>query len=309
MKDDCDTTGGTGLTAKRSIKLGLITPDSGDACSVYRGVGPYMRLPIDLTVYDGKKGFFLWQAIMDSDIIMLHRPFTPQQVNIAQTIKASGKPLIVDWDDDSNNLPDWNPYKKHFTGCLPNLAAVAKLADVVTVTSSALHEAVRLWSEGTARVVEVPNAIDDHFKRLPKLPRKKRVVWRGSGTHAGDLDLCRDQLKDFAAKGYEVCFFGDTPAWAHELPNHRAFPVSDYCNFIVTLNSAAPEYMLVNLVPHQFNRAKSDIASQEAYLIGAKLLHNHVGEYMGLPETSEPRWLSSVNHIRMDLLEELCALS
>lgn len=35
------------------INVSLITPDSGDACSIYRGVGPYMRLPVNLQTYDG----------------------------------------------------------------------------------------------------------------------------------------------------------------------------------------------------------------------------------------------------------------
>jgi hypothetical protein len=260
---------------------------------------------VQINLYDGKKGFFLWQTILECDAIMLHRPFTSQQANIAQTIKASNRPLIVDWDDDLTALPPWNPNRHHYEKCQPALEAIASLADVVTVTCQPMAEKARQW--GAKNVLIIPNAIDDHFKSLPSKPRTKRVVWRGSNTHSSDIETCRPALKEFAEKGYEVCFFGDVPAWAFEVPNYRHFPVSDYCNFLTTMHSAAPEYMVVGLVDHPFNHSKSDIAAQEAYLIGAKLLHNGVGQFAGLPETSEPRWLSDVNHLRANMLRSLCA--
>jgi hypothetical protein len=86
---------------------------------------------------------------------------------------------------------------------------------------------------------------------------------------------------------------------------YRQFPVSDYSNFICLLNSLAPEYLVVPLVDHPFNRAKSDVAAQECYLVGAKLMHNGTGEFAGLPESGTPRWLSEVNPLRQQIIEEL----
>jgi hypothetical protein len=79
----------------------------------------------------------------------------------------------------------------------------------------------------------------------------------------------------------------------------------DYTNYITVMNALAPEYVLVPLADHPFNHAKSDVGAQEAYLIGAKLIHNGIGEYKGLPETGKPRWLSEVNALRTKILRSL----
>jgi hypothetical protein len=79
----------------------------------------------------------------------------------------------------------------------------------------------------------------------------------------------------------------------------------DYANYIAVMNMLAPEYVIVPLAEHPFNHAKSDIGAQEAYLIGAKLIHNGIGEYAGLPEVGKPRWLSEANVIRTKILRGL----
>lgn len=285
------------------INVSLITPDSGDACSIYRGVGAYMRLPVNLQTYDGKKGFFLWEAIMRADVVVLQRPFVQQSVHLAETVRAAGKRLIVEWDDDLSCVPAWNPHHKHFVGCKTHLESIARLSDAVTVTTKALATSATEWGATDVRIV--PNAIDDSWKTLPKLARRKIVCWRGSNTHSADLEIARPWFQEAKAAGYEVAIFGDAPAWAHELGTFRHFGVADYSNYLTLLNSLAPEKMFVPLVDHPFNRAKSDIAAQECYLIGADLVHNNVGEFAGLPARAEPRWLSETNQIRLQLLKDL----
>jgi hypothetical protein len=281
------------------MSIALILPDSGDACSIYRGA-PWRKLGVPHATYDGKKGFNLWQSILEHDVVLMQRPFTAQQANIAQVVKDCGKKLIVDWDDPLHLLPPWNANKKAFEGCEPHLRTLAQLADVVTVTSKALHAHALAWGAKDARIIR--NAIDDTFKCLPKLPRAKAVLWRGSNTHAADLDAGREYLTRMN-KTHEIIFVGDAPAWAYQL-RHRHFGVTDYANYIVTLHKLAPEIVAVPLADHPFNHAKSDIGAQEAWAIGAKLWHNGIGEFKDLPEVSEPRWLSDVNHLRMEVLRD-----
>jgi hypothetical protein len=183
-----------------------------------------MKVPgIELHVFNGGAGFLLWEAVMRSDIVVLQRPCYEQQLGIATIVKACGKKLIVDWDDNLCQLPSWNPHKDAFLGCAPHVEALAKLADVVTVSSKALV----------------------------------------------------------------------------------AYDIMDYTNYITVMNALAPEYVLVPLADHPFNHAKSDVGAQEAYLIGAKLIHNDIGEYKDLPETGKPRWLSEVNALRTKILRSL----
>lgn len=285
------------------LKISLITPNSGDACSLYRGLGPYMQLPnVKLKTFSGAEGFLLWEAIMSSDVCVLQRPCTEQQVGIASTIRACGKKLIVDWDDNLCCLPDWNPHRADFEGCQPFVEAIAKMADVVTVSSKALVASARQW--GAKQAVLVPNAIDDTFKRLPKLPRTRNIVWRGGSSHDGDLLVGKPLIEAYAAS-HKIVFVGARPQWADDLRSTQHFGIMDYANYIAVMNMLAPEYVIVPLAEHPFNHAKSDIGAQEAYLIGAKLIHNGIGEYAGLPEVGKPRWLSEANVIRTKILRGL----
>ena len=285
------------------LNVSLITPNSGDACSIYRGLGPYMALPgINLHTFNGGAGFHLWEAVMRSDVVVLQRPCYQQQLGIASIVKACGKKLIVDWDDDLTCLPDWNPHKDAFLGCAPQVEALAKLADVVTVSSKALVASATVW--GAKQAILVPNAIDNTFKRLPKLARNKIVLWRGGASHDGDLEVGRPMFERFVDT-HKIVFVGAKPAWAAELRDYAHYDIMDYTNYITVMNALAPEYVLVPLADHPFNHAKSDVGAQEAYLIGAKLIHNGIGEYKDLPETGKPRWLSEVNAIRTKILRSL----
>ena len=283
------------------MKLSIISPNLGEACFLYRG-HPFTRLPIEYRLYDGSKGFTLHDAIMFGDAVLMCRPFTAQQVEICKVIKGAGKALIIDFDDNYACLPSFNPNKKAFDGCLPNLQAMMKEADAVTVSSQALVDAVTAW--GAKKAVLVKNAIDDSFKSMvPKQERSKTLLWRGGPSHSGDLYAGRETFKRMN-KTHEIVFVGAVPDFAYEL-RHKHVPTSDYAAYLVAMNNVAPEYVYVPLVDCPFNHAKSDCAASEAYLIGAKLIHSNFGEFAGLPETGTPRWLSDVNHLRMEVLNGL----
>lgn len=284
------------------MRVSLIVPTKYDSCSTYRGYGPYMKLPINLMTFDGDTGFHLWECMLHGDIIVIQRPYTDQMLSVATVAKELGKKLVIDWDDDLSCVPDWNPNKVAFDNALPNLKKLCTLADAVTVSSQALVEATASW--GAKRVELVKNAIDDTFKTLPKLPRKDNIVWRGGTSHKADMDLAKDMLKSMSYKN-TIIFLGDKPEWAHELKQVKTVGILDYANYIMLLNSLAPKMMVLPLVDCPFNRSRSDIGAQEAYLVGAEIWHNHVGEYKNLPMSGTPRWLSETNAQRMAILESL----
>jgi hypothetical protein len=279
------------------MSIALITPNAGEACSIYR-VAPWRKLGVSTETFDGTKGFNMWQAILEHDIALMQRPFTKQQVGIAQTIKDCGRKLIVDFDDDLSCLPPWNPNRKAFDNCEQFLRSLSTLADVVTVTTPALAASAKKWGAKDVRII--PNAIDDTFKGLKRNPRTKTILWRGSSTHSADLEEGREYFTRMNVT-HEIAFVGDAPSWAWKLRS-KQYPVLDYCAYMSLMNSIAPEIVAVPLADHPFNHAKSDVGGQEAYAIGAKLWHNNVGEFKDLPEVSEPRWLSTVNHLRSEVI-------
>lgn len=284
------------------MKLSIIAPDITDACGIYRAT-PWTKLGIETERYSGKVGFQLHEAVINADAVLLQRPWSTAHIGIAKTIKDCGKKLIIDFDDDYSCLPQWNPNAHFFEGCLPQLKILCSLADAVTVATPALVIAATSW--GAERVTLVKNAIDDGLRNLVKKPRNPIVLWRGSNTHSADLEEGREYFAKMNAT-HEVVFFGDKPPWAYTL-KHRFFGVTDYANMLTTIATLAPEFLAVPLVDCAFNIAKSDIAAQEAFLVGAKLWHNNVGEFKQHPvdETGSVRWLSSVQHLRHGVLNSL----
>jgi hypothetical protein len=127
-------------------------------------------------------------------------------------------------------------------------------------------------------------------------------VWRGSKTHAGDVEVGKAKFFELS-RTHKFVFFGKPPVWANTL-RHEHVPETHYVTFMALLHRCAPEFLFVPLADVPFNHAKSDIAAQECYAVGARLIHNGVGEYAGLPETQEPRWLSTVNEQRVLAIKE-----
>jgi hypothetical protein len=283
--------------------LSIIAPDTSDSCFLYRA-WPFEKLGIQTESFSGRLGFQLFRTVINADIVLLQRPHTQQHISIAHTIKGCGKRLLIDWDDSYVNIPQYNVNAHHFKDCQPFVAELARLADAVTVTSDALKAEIE--SYGAKRVVKIPNAIDDSLKGIYRAPeRSKTLLWRGAvGGHQADMESGKQTFLDFAAKGYELLFFGDIAPWAYQV-KHRHFTVSDYSNYLASAARLSPEYMFVPLVDNIFNQGKSDVAALECYLIGAKLIHSNIGEFKGLPEVGTPRWLSDVNHLRLELINSL----
>lgn len=284
------------------INVSIVTPDCGDACSVYRAVGPYMKLPINIKIYNSNAGFLLWESVQHCEVVMIQRAYTETQLNIAKVFKMAGKKIIIDWDDDLSAVTPSNPNYEAFQNCEQTLRGLAQIADVVTVSSPILRSKAYRW--GAKRVELLLNAIDDSYRKLQKLPRSNNIVWRGSNTHSADIMLAKDMIIKLGEEN-KIVFMGYPPPWASEVKNQASVGVLDYANYITFLNSIAPKMFLVPLEDNEFNRAKSDIGAQEAYLVGAELWHNNVGMYKNLPSHGPVRWLSEVNELRMQILRGL----
>jgi hypothetical protein len=258
--------------------IALITPSSTDGCAVYRSIGVFS--PDAYTLYEGRVGYSCWQAILRHPIIFMQRPFSLAHLDLITTAKALGRKVVIDWDDDLTTVPPSNPSHSYFKD--HRIWEISKLADLVLVSTPtllALHPGS----------VVVPNAIHPVFRNLPPQPKRRRaVVWRGSPTHDEDY-FPTPQFLNLRKLGYEVIAMGSPPP---NLKPDTIIPFMDYAQYIVTLNYIAPEYVFASLADDPFNHAKSDVVAQEAYLIGAKFIHNDTAAYRNLPETAPVRWLT-----------------
>jgi intein/homing endonuclease len=110
-----------------------------------------------------------------------------------EKVKVSGRRIVYDIDDNLFAIPRDNPASR-VIGRDQQMAAAAcmKLADVVTVTTDRLAEAVRM-TVGVVPVV-VPNALDVsdgwEWDGGDSPDGVDRVFWQGSSTHSADWELC-----------------------------------------------------------------------------------------------------------------------
>lgn len=255
----------------------VICPIPNDGTSFYRGVGVWPRLQADFDVQMHNKTSINWAALSSVDAVMMQRPATPGEVEIARLIKKLRIPLIVDYDDDLFSVPLSNPVYFRLHGDEPAcVREMLKLADVVTVTTRALAD--KLTSEGARDVRIVQNAIDTRvFNRRPDNKREKIVTWRGSGTHDKDLYMYTQQIVECANKhpDWKFIFMGE-PLWLtlECMPKDSWRVVTnqspvDYMNQLMDLR---PAIHMVPLWDCAFNRSKSNLAWAEAHWAGATVL-------------------------------------
>jgi O-antigen biosynthesis protein len=261
------------------IKLLVCVANDRDACGYYRALSPFSllakqrKLAVQYCVGTAPN----YAEIRAADILFFVRPTTPGQVAVIETAHQFGVPVIVDWDDDAFNVPSDNPTFDDFNKeqNVKAMAQALRLADVVTVTTDALAQALKPRTDGQVAVVK--NAIDPSlFKLLDILPKKREqkiVMWRGSRTHDRDLRVHTDGILAAAKKYPDVMFvfIGFNPWWITEaVPNASWTPaIQPIWQYFGVGRTIGPDVMIVPLADNLFNRAKSEIGAVEGSLFGA----------------------------------------
>ena len=284
------------------FKLAVDCPDPEDGTSLMRGIGPLaamcrqdrrLELSRCLVTPQGAPGYS-WDWLVECDALFLQRPYTFEAVACAQTARAFGRPVWVDWDDDLTCVPESN----YFHSAHPPerakkvMALCWALADVVTVSTNHLRERLLELGLGqqlpksareqldAGKVRVIPNAC--HWP-MRNAPRTRRVVWRGGRSHDEDVMAFLPAIAEVARlpqfSQWEWWFVGEMSAYvaaqvkaAIPAPNLRA----DYKDFIHqymgALNALAPWLVMVPLADNMFNRSKSNLAWIEATAAGAVTL-------------------------------------
>lgn len=265
------------------MRLLALCPSPLDGTAYWRVASPLARMrqqapgTFDFTITAGCDT----NTILAHDAVLLQRPFVNEHVAVAQAARALGRPLWCDWDDDILDVPPNNgrvfiyqePQHKK------NVIELARLADVVTVTTQVLarkFQAARGKLDGT---IVVPNALDPTLTLPPpdteRLP-VRTIAWRGGDSHNEDLSVIGDAFPRVAQdiEGRALWhFIGFNPYWlVPKFPpravtvHHWLGDVLSYFRFIGTLR---PTILAVPLCDTAFNRAKSNISVIEAAWLGA----------------------------------------
>jgi 2-polyprenyl-3-methyl-5-hydroxy-6-metoxy-1,4-benzoquinol methylase len=274
-------------TRQKSLmhKILLHAPCPQDGTSYYRGWNPFKKLK-NVEVIAAPKGWITWNDLIDIDVVVFQRPASVKEVLDIETCKAYGVPVWVDWDDNGMEVQDDNPayefYRRDVVGAC--LKTIAKLADVVTVTTQGLKEAVLEWAP-EANVVIIPNAVDDYMFSVDfsDHKREKIITLRGGGSHTKDWELYKDGILAILAKHpeYKLAVFGHHPDFLRQIPAHQIqyFKFTTIEAYFDTLLQLRPEIMLVPLQDNKFNRSKSAIALYEGAIAGAVTVASYLPEF------------------------------
>lgn len=248
-----------------------------DPPSLYRCIGPLAALrqnrpTLQVSVIQDVN----WAVLALADVVMLQRPWSDNQHEIAKLAVRHGIPIWVDHDDDIFNIPKGNPaYAQYMNpGVHGNIASILRMADFVTVSTPALG---KVFDRVRGSIV-IPNALmtnvvgqmPDHSGR----PRAPIVYWRGSSTHQRDLDTYTEQMVSVAAENPETPWvfqgIGESNYGLIErIRGAQPLKHTDPLEYFHGLGALCPKVVVVPLDDNPFNRSKSNIAWLEATYAGA----------------------------------------
>lgn len=261
----------------------VFCPNSTDATSWYRGLGPLAELKKShqSEVVFAFPNEVNWATLSVADIVFLQRPHRERDLEIVKRAKLQKIPVWIDMDDWLLDVPKYNPSFKHYNNETTKkvIAECVALADRVSVSTWDLRDRLAPLNEN---IVVVKNALNTKLfpldKKITHDSQSRAILWRGSATHSKDLEVIAQQVVNLSLspelKGWAWVFLGDRPWFTNLMPEKTticldAMDVLDYHQFLESLN---PAVMIVPLAENDFNRAKSNCAWLEGSYAGAACL-------------------------------------
>jgi glycosyltransferase involved in cell wall biosynthesis len=248
------------------------------------------------------------------DVLWVQLIMSPILIDIVRKAKEEGVRIVYDLDDRLDAIPDWNQAKSIYgtEEMQARLREMLELADVVTASTWPLAQALGAH----ARDVRVlPNMITASIwpGRQPPDPKVTRILWAGSVSHKGDLDLVAPALREVLVRHQGKVRF---MVWGERVPElltdvsqyvDTKAPV-DYEDYADALSSIGADFGIAPLVDNDFNRSKSAIKALEYGATGYPMLLSPVGEYPEVVSAGLPAELVP-NDCWVDALERMIAMS
>lgn len=212
--------------------------------------------------------------------------------------KARGSKLLWSLDDDFKNIPIWNPAVRSETEMLYH-SLMRQHADLILCSTPHLAST---FADVAHKVVVAPNLVD--LSRFPAPPSVRtdehgrltstievrppiKVVWAGSVTHRGDIELLEGVidkvLRKVGAPMVRFVFFGMMPPGRLLRDHmHRGVlyqqPVA-FGDYRQAINNLRPDIWLAPLADIPFNYSKSNLRVMEGWALSAAVVASPVGEY------------------------------
>ena len=264
------------------------------ALEQYRVFGPLTKAGIQ--ILEGIKDSRVDQEVIrESDLVLFQRDFSSHfdwyktAVNHA---RESGKPIILDLDDDLFALPPDHPDRisTYYASGLPALLHAILNVDGITVTTEPLKESVQNLNPN---VWVLPNYFDDQLwdfhPQKPNLHDEPvTIFYMGTATHRPDLDSISKplfQLADLFGPAIKFYFYGiEPPSGLEELTQvtHQPVQTFNYEMFVSCMSQIQADIAIAPLCDNAFNRSKSAIKFFEYTAMGIPSVYADLPPYSSI---------------------------
>jgi len=254
-----------------------------------------------------------YDQLVKYDVIIVQRVFDYEQYYILSTLKAAGKKIVYEVDDDIFNVAPHNPcaniYNRYDAQLCMRHCLV--LADKVIVTTERLAKALGVED----KMILYPNSLDwdklFYVNKKSEERKKHRIFWSGSNTHDEDFKVCMPALLRIFKEREDVELFiiGTVPPIVHQLlgnysdrilhnPGMHTEAFFQYLRF--SLNA---DIGIVPLEDVTFNHSKSICKGLEYTLARIPIVASGCPPYSDVFEhgkdallcSTEEEWYESIN--------------
>lgn len=238
--------------------------------------------------------------------VVFQRQVTEHQIAEMLEVKELSRAFkVYELDDYLPNLPLKSVHREAMPRDVrKSLRRAVSLVDRFVVSTAPLAEA---FADMHSDIQVVANRLPvnwwGHLRGARRVGRKPRVGWAGGISHAGDLELIADVVRDLANE-VEWVFFGMCPErlkpYVHEF--HGGVAIEQYPAMLASLNL---DLALAPLEQNQFNDCKSNLRLLEYGVLGFPVVCSDVLCYRdGLPVTRvKNRYRDWIDAIRMHLAD------
>lgn len=229
-------------------------------------------------------------AAQEADVVVFHRPDTPEKLKIARLLKGVGKKIVFDNDDTFkddggfrfNEYMDKQRLEKGLKRLNEATDTFIKEADLVTCSTEFLKKE---YEKLNPNVVVLPNCIDPFYfdEPLKNDSERVRIGIVGSIGVTSDLWVCEPIIRHYLNdKRVELVLFSMPPK-GHDSITRELYsdeykfldeimradnvtwqPFVDMQDYYDTLNELRLDLMIIPRADNYFNRCKSNLKFLEA---------------------------------------------
>lgn len=291
--------------SRTGLKGIVMLKDKG-GCGYWRMVLPARYMDKTGIYVDVTASAANFDYLVEYDTIFVQRTHDWESYYMLEKLKAIGKRIVYDVDDDFFNISPDNPVY-HIFGRDQQMAAAhcMKLADVVTTTTDEMAERMRAVAE-PKEIVVIPNALnpDDGWVQTPLIGSPdglRRMFWQGSATHGDDWMECAEAVDKVmvATNDVRMVILGFLPPVVQSFlgrPHWRSrvefLSFSDPETYFEIVKHVRAEVGLAPLQNSLFNKAKSSIKWLEYSLIGMPTVASGYTPYAEIIEEGEDGFLA-----------------